>query len=52
MGEKRCILCNKPYDHNYTMFGRGCLDNLYGLLEFSKPSRFVWNKELYLCTKI
>lgn len=52
MGEKRCILCNKPYDYNYTMFGRGCLDNLYGLLEFSKPSRFVWNKELYLCTKI
>lgn len=52
MGEKRCILCNKPYNHNYTMFGRGCLDNLYGLLKFSKPSRFVWNKELYLCTKI
>lgn len=34
------------------MFGRGCLDNLYGLLEFSKPPRIVWNKELYLCTKI
>lgn len=30
MDEKRCILCNKPYDHNYVMFGRGCLDNLYG----------------------
>jgi len=52
MNEKRCILCNKPYDHNYAMFGRGCLDNLYGLLKFSKPPRFVWNKELYLCTKI
>ena len=50
--EKRCILCNKPYDYKYAMFGRGCLDNLYGLLEFSKPSRIVWNKELYLCTRI
>ena len=34
MDKKRCILCNKPYDHNYDMFGRSCLDNLYGLLEF------------------
>lgn len=50
--EKRCVLCNKPYDYKYAMFGRGCLDNLYGLLEFSKPPRIVWNKELYLCTKI
>ena len=52
INEKRCILCNKPYDYKYAMFGRGCLDNLYELLEFSKPSRMVWNKELYLCTKI
>lgn len=50
--KKRCILCNKPYDYKYAMFGRGCLDNLYGLLEFSKPPRIVWNKELYLCTII
>ena len=50
--EKRCVLCNKPYDYKYAMFGRGCLDNLYGLLEFLKPPRIVWNKELYLCTKI
>lgn len=50
--EKRCVLCNKPYDYKYVMFGRGCLDNLYGLLEFSKPPRIVWNKELYLCTII
>ena len=50
--EKRCVLCNKPYDYKYAMFGRGCLDNLYGLLELSKPPRIVWNKELYLCTKI
>lgn len=34
------------------MFGRGCLDNLYGLLEYSKPPRFIWNKETYLCTRI
>lgn len=50
--EKRCVLCNKPYDHKYVMFGRGCLDNLYGLLEFSTASKIIWNKELYLCTKI
>ena len=50
--EKRCVLCNKPYDYKYAMFGRGCLDNLYWLLEFSKPPRIVWNKELYLCSKI
>lgn len=30
--EKRCVLCNKPYDYKYAMFGRGCLHNLYGLL--------------------
>ncbi|MGN1327810.1 MAG: hypothetical protein ACI4VQ_07040 [Clostridia bacterium] len=52
MEEKRCVLCNKPYDYKYVMFGRGCLENLYGLLKISKPSRFVWNKELYLCTRI
>ena len=52
INEKRCILCNKPYDYKYAMFGRGCLDNLYGLLEFSKPPRFIWNKETYLCTRI
>ena len=52
MEEKRCVLCNKPYNYKYVMFGRGCLDNLYGLLEFSKPPRFIWNKESYLCTKI
>lgn len=52
MNEKRCILCNKPYDYKYVMFGRGCLDNLYNLLGFSKTPRFIWNKELYLCTRI
>ena len=50
--EKRCVLCNKPYDYKYIMFGRGCLDNLYEFLDFSKPPRFIWNKESYLCTQI
>lgn len=52
INEKRCVLCNKPYNYKYAMFGRGCLDKLYGLLEFSKPPRFIWNKESYLCTQI
>lgn len=52
MEEKRCLLCNKPYNYKYTMFGRGCLDNIYEELGIHKPSRFVWNKELYLCIKV
>lgn len=52
MTEKRCKLCNKPYEHHYSLFGIGCLENIYELLNFSKPSRIVWNKEWYLCTKI
>lgn len=51
MNEKRCIICNKPYDYHYDMFGRGCLDNLYELLKLSKPLK-IWNKENYLCTRI
>ena len=50
--EKRCVLCNKPYNYKYSMFGRGCLDNMYSLLEFKKAPRFIWYKELYLCTRI
>lgn len=52
MEEKRCVLCNKPYNYKYAMFGRGCLDNMYNLLEIRKAPRFIWNKELYLCTRI
>ena len=52
MSEIRCKLCNKPYNHHYKLFGRGCLENLYDLLEISKPSRFVVNKEMYLCNRI
>ena len=29
MSEKRCKLCNKPYEHHYSLFGRGCLENIY-----------------------
>ena len=52
MEEKRCLLCNKPYNYKYEMFGRGCLDNLYELLGFSKSHRIIFNKELNLCTRI
>lgn len=52
MEEKRCLLCNKPYNYKYVMFGRGCLDNIYEELGIHKPPRFVWNRELYLCTKV
>lgn len=52
MEEKRCILCNKLYDYNYTMFGRGCLENLYELSGISKPPRIIKNKEMYLCNRI
>ena len=45
------IICNKPYNYNYKMFGRSCLDNMYELLGFRKPFRIL-NKENYLCTKI
>ena len=50
--KKRCVLCNKPYNYNYLMFGRGCLDNMYELLDIRKSPRFIYNKELYLCTRI
>ena len=52
MEEKRCVLCNKPYNYKYHMFGRGCLDNIYELLEIRKSPRFILDKELYLCTRI
>lgn len=51
MEGKRCIICNKPYNYHYKMFGRSCLDNLYELLGFSKPFKIL-NKENYLCTRI
>lgn len=52
MSEERCDLCDKPYEHYYELFGRGCIDNLYKLLNFSKPNKFIKNKEMYLCNMI
>ena len=52
MSEERCLLCNKPYDYHYDLFGRGCLENLYELLKISKPPRIIKNKEMYLCNRI
>ena len=53
MVEKRCILCNRTYDYdNYKLFGRGCLSNLYDLLNIPTPPRGTKDKEIYLCEKI
>ena len=49
--EKRCIICNKPYDYQYDLFGRNCLMNLYTQLNVSNP-RFISNKEKHLCNVI
>lgn len=52
MNEKRCILCNRPYNYKYNMFGRGCLNDLYELLNFAKMPKIILNKESYLCRRI
>ena len=49
--EKRCIICNKPYNYKYDLFGRNCLMNLYSQLNISNP-RFISNKEKHLCNVI
>lgn len=49
--EKRCIICNRPYNHHYDLFGRSCLANLYTQLNISN-SRFISNKEMHLCNVI
>ena len=49
--EKRCILCNRPYNYKYDLFGRNCLINLYTQLNISN-SRFISNKEKHLCNVI
>lgn len=47
MEEKRCILCNRTYEYEkYQLFGRGCLSNLYNLLNISNPPRGTKNKEI------
>ncbi len=49
--EKRCIICNKPYNYHYDLFGRNCLMNLYTQLNISN-SRLIANKEKHLCNVI
>lgn len=48
---KRCIICNKPIENEDDMFGGGCLDNLYELLDTPVPKR-ISNKEKYLLDAI
>ena len=52
VSEKRCLLCNKAFDYNYDLFGRGCLENIYNLLNIPMPSWSFRNKEMFLCTKV
>ena len=49
--EKRCIICNRPYNYHYDLFGRNCLMNLYTQLNISN-FRFISNKEKHLCNVI
>lgn len=49
--ERRCIICNKPYNYHYDLFGRSCLTNLYRQLNISNP-KFISNKEKHLCNVI
>ena len=49
--EKRCIICNKPYNYQYDLFGRNCLMKLYTQLNISN-SRLILNKEKHLCNVI
>ena len=49
--EKRCIICNRPYNYQYDLFGRNCLMNLYTQLNISN-SRLISNKEKHLCNVI
>lgn len=49
--EKRCIICNRPYNHHYDLFGRSCLANLYTQLNISN-SILISNKEKHLCNVI
>ncbi len=44
--EKRCIICNKPYNYHYDLFGRSCLTNLYKQLNISN-SRLISNKVIW-----
>ena len=49
--DRKCILCNRPYDYKYIMFGRTCLENLYKQLKVGKIGSF-FNKENHLLNSI
>ena len=52
VNDKRCIVCNKPFEDKNNLFGSECLKNMYDLLGVSIPSGFFRNREKYLCTKV
>ena len=49
--EKKCMICNKPFDYRNDMFGRGCLNNLYKQLDISVP-KYTLNKEKHLINAV
>lgn len=49
--EKKCMICNKPFDYQNDMFGRGCLNNLYKQLDISVP-KYTLNKEKHLINTV
>lgn len=49
--EKKCIICNKPYNYHYDLFGRTCLKNLYTQLNIPNH-KFIFNREKHLCNVI
>ena len=47
MKKSVCKLCNRRYNYKYSMFGRGCLNTEYELLNVQKPEK-IDDRELYL----
>lgn len=47
----KCKLCNRQFNYNYNMLGRGCLNNEYKLLGINKPQN-VKDREQYLCNQV
>ena len=51
MKEGICKLCNRRYNYKYALFGRGCLNSAYKILDVQMPQK-VEDKELYLCNQV
>ena len=51
MRNSTCKLCNRKFNYKYTLFGRGCLNSAYNILEIQMPEK-VEDKELYLCNQV